>query len=221
MSSKRALALWESGVPLSKAWLDLSPESARSEYHASTQPDISPAEIATKTPWAIIGVATHFVGAISKAISAERDIRETLREAILDALWEERLIATAYRIAPSKSAAPVMLDADIIEDADVHWEDDGISIREIVYHEVRITNPHAIILPKAIATRQGRPRNHIIESAIEALVESGVKFGELPRAIACELIRNKLGRPQNPGSGLSDKNLEKYILAKCGKKRLS
>jgi hypothetical protein len=167
----------------------------------------------------------HAVGETLSARKAKYEKQEELKSELLESLFNVELIATGFREAPSSSSAPVAISADAFDDTNfyVDWDKGLIHVHGKRFGRVRITDPN-IPLPTHAALRPGRPgSNAAIVKAIDALIadRSIPPFCDMDRKRACEMIRAHLGKAHFRGNGLSDENLGKYIVRKCGKKHIS
>lgn len=214
MPSNCARKLWNSGIPLSRAWLEFAPPELRSEFE--NLPGFAQSFAGTPKP----KVPMEFVSAITNSLSnAHRrgQLEIDLKERLLTDLFNGQIVATGYRLAPSRSQAPVLIDPEKFEHDDPDWSGDGFVAQQVAYCRIRVTDPANFL--SAPARRNGSL--DAIETAIDQLIAANPGFCELERKVACQEIREFLGVKQFAGNGLSDKNLGKAIVRKCGPKRIS
>lgn len=214
MPSNRARELWISGIPLSRAWLEFAPLELRSGFE--NLPGFIQSLSANSQP----ETAMDFLSAVTNSLSdAQRrgQMEIDLKSQLLTELFNGQFMATGYRIAPSRSPAPVVIDPDKFEYDNPDWSADGLTAHGVTYRRIRVTNP-------AECLSAPPPRNgsiEVIEAAIDQLISRNPSFSEMKRKIACQEIRDFLGTKQISGNGLSDQNLSKVIVRKCGPKRIS
>lgn len=214
MPSKHAREIWDLGIPLSRAWLEFASSELRSEF------ENLPGFVQSLGEKSRIETPMDFLSAVRNSLSdAHRrgQMEIDLKNQLLIELFNGQFTATGYRIAPSRSQAPVVIDPDIFEYDDPDWSADSLVAQGVTYHRIRVTDP-AECLPKS------PPRNgsiEAIEAAIDQLISRNPSFCEMERKVACQEIRDFLGAKQIAGNGLSDKNLSKAIVRKCGPKRIS
>jgi len=207
--------LWEMGVPLNRAWLELA--SAEAKHRHAALPTFlqfteqsNPAEIAS---------LPEFIGRWSREWSKRIVLEKELRDSLVDKLFNDQFQAFGYRISPSRSHAPVRIAPELFDGAKVDFERRLIRARGCDYIEITIVDPTRVFnfRPK----RTGRKGSaDAIRKAIKALQNERFDLCGIERKIACELIRNKIGPNYPKGSGLSDVNLAKYILEVCPQRRI-
>ena len=213
MGSKRARDLWASGVPLARAWLKLAPTNMRSEFevlpamlHAIGQA-IEPSEGH--------GIAERF-NTLAANNAARSRLEKAMKDEVLTDLFNGELVATAYREAPSRSQAPVAIDPEVFDNHDPDWEAETLIAHGIRYGRIRISAPS----DPARASVRAKGSVDAIDRAIDQLMIEKANFGQLPRKAACQEIREFLGSNHIAGNGLSDQNLAKAIVRKCGPRRI-
>ena len=223
MASARSLALWRSGISLSEAWRKFADPTELARLDKPLEYSATANTISDK-----MTVSQRLVGAIncfskiSDARLQKRKLEESLKEELLDRLYNGDLTATAYREAPSTSASPVNLPADDFESADADWENARLFINGKTFGRVRITDEYATEPTRLPKSRRGRPGSTaVIDAAIERLIAKGVDISGMPRATAAQSIREELHINHKSGDGFSDINLSKRIIAKCGIKAYS
>lgn len=214
MPSKRARELWNSGIPLSRAWLEFAPPELRSEF------ENLPGFVQSLGAKSQAETAMDFLSAVTNSLSCAHrrgQMEIDLKSQLLTELFNGQFTATGYRIAPSRSQAPVVIDPDKFEYDDPDWRVDSLAAQGVTYCRIRVTDP-AKFKP-AMARYNGSL--DAIETAINQLMAENPGFCDLERKVACQEIREFLGVNQIAGNGLSDKNLSKAIVVKCGPKRIS
>lgn len=218
MASARSLALWRSGISLSEAWrifadpTELARLDKPLEYSA-TEDTISDKMVLSEH----LAVAINCIAKFSDALMQRRKLEESLKQELLERLFNADLTATAYREAPSTSASPVNLLANDFEFAEADWENAKVFINGKTFGRVRITDEYAAELATVPKPRRGRPGSTaVIDAAIDMLIAKGVDISGMPRATGAQLIREELHIVPKAGDGFSDINLSKRITAKCG-----
>ena len=212
MASNRAKEFWENGIGLHDAWLAFAAPELREQFE--------------QIPGFVEGIAKvepeqqfgNRLMAVAKAwaYASERPKLESrMKEALLVDLFNAELIASAYRQSPSRSQSPVLIDPLKFDLHDPDWESETFEADGIRYIRVRISRP---MLSNELAPAKGS--RQLIDETVQALSNSHPGFCQLPRKIACEAIRKSIGIEHKFGNGLSDKNLEKAILRKCGPKAI-
>ncbi|WP_174286290.1 hypothetical protein [uncultured Sphingomonas sp.] len=223
MPSAISRLIWDNGVPLSDAWRHFADPAIIADLEQSpgfigtiaaemtdlkAEPNLS----------SIVEVATK----ASAALSRKHEIESDLKDELLDSLFNGELTATGYREAPSTSPAPVVIAAADFDDAEPNWTASHLSVNGKRYGRVRITDERKPIVSTKPVRPMGRPGSgNAIMAAIDNLIADGTDFQNIPRSIACELIREKLGQPRRTGNGLTDINLAKYLVLKTGRKSIS
>ena len=143
-----------------------------------------------------------------------------LQEELLDKLFNSDLLAFGYRQKLSESRGPVQIEPNFFEYPEIDWDGNTAEFNDRKYLTIRIANPKDLMAHQKPKT--GRPTSGpVINAAINRLIKSNIEFCNLARSIACEEIRKSIGQQSKRGNGLSDKNLEKYILKNCGRRRIS
>jgi hypothetical protein len=213
MPSKRAGEIWNLGIPLSRAWLEFAPPEMRSEFENLS----SFVEALSAQPQA--ETLTDFFSALTNSLSASHrrgQMEADLKERLLTELFNRQFVATGYRVSPTRSRTPVTIDPAYFEFDDPDWHSDSFAAHDLRYSRVRITD--LVDCPSAPPRHRGSL--DAIERAIDELVAANSAFCGLDRKIACEQIREFLGAEKISGNGLSDQNLSKVIVRKCGPKRI-
>ena len=207
--------LWEKGVPLDRAWLELASPEAKHRHDALPKF----LQFAEQSNLEEIASLPAFVGRWSREWSKRIALERELRDSLLDELFNDQLQAFGYRISPSRSHAPVRIAPELFDDAKVDFERRLIRARGCDYIEITIVDPARIANFRP--QRTGRKGSaDAIRKAIKALQNERFDLCGIERKIACELIRNKIGPNYPKGSGLSDVNLAKYILEVCPQRRI-
>lgn len=214
MPSNRARELWNSGIPLSRAWLEFAPPELRSEF------ENLPGFVQSLGAKSLAETPMDFLSAVTDSLSSAHrrgQMEIDLKKQLLAELFNGQFTATGYRVAPSRSQTPVTIDPDKFEYDDPAWSADGLTAHGVTYRRIRVTHPADIV--SAPARRNGSL--DAIETAIDQLIAGNPGFCDFERKVACQQIREFLGVNQIAGNGLSDKNLSKAIVRKCGPKRIS
>lgn len=217
MTQKSNRRIWENAVPLSEAWNSFAADADRA---ALTQTPNFLAKLTedAKTTDTLMDFASAGLVAVTSQ-QRRQEIRKKMQDELLDALFASDLVALGYREKPSISAAPAHIDPDFFEDPQIDLKEDAAEAFGKRYNRIRIYDP-ATLLPDA-KPKIGRPgaANRIF-AAIRDLTNSNPDFCSLPRKKACDEIRNHIGEKNIRGSGLSDQNIEKYIIKICGGRRI-
>ena len=219
MASSWHRHIWEAGVPLANAWLEFALRARRAEYEAIpafTDAFGRAASAVDPSAPLILNIVTAFNLANAPA-SARTQLKNDFRSELLDELFNNQLLATAYREAPTTSRSPVSISSDVFDAPDIDWENSRISFHGKTFGRVRITRPSAVRSDGATPSRIGRPGSKkAINTAIDALIKSNPDFCNLGRKSSADLIRKELNVASQNGRGLSETNLSKYIRTKCG-----
>lgn len=218
MAKNRITEIWNQAIELNDAWREFASTRAQKEFanmptgfdemknRLGTNPDIPK----------LFEAGQAFLTASAKRSKAI----EQLKQLLLDELFNSNLLAVGYRQKPSESRGPVQIDPIFFEYPDIDWEGNCAEFNGKRFRAIRIFNPQ--ILRGYQKLKTGRPSSGpVISAAIGQLVKINPDFCNLPRSIACEEIRKSIGKQSKPGNGLSDKNLEKYIIANCGVRRIT
>lgn len=214
MGSKRAKEIWLLGVPLSRAWLEFAPIKLRLEFEKL--PEFLNAIAQIPVSEGAEGLFQHLAKSV-KDNSARLQLERQIKDVVLTDLFNGELLAAAYREWPSRSQSPVVIDPVKFDNDDPDWNSETIEVHGIRYGQIRICHP-AKLRPIQVP-----PKGSIsaIDYAIDRLIHANPDFCQLPRKIACARIRDLIGVKEISGNGLSDKNLGKAIVRKCGLKRIS
>lgn len=214
MASKQAKELWNQGVPLSRAWLEFAPATLRSKFERL--PSLLGA-LFQVTEMNDDQNPIRRLPDIAKNNATRLRLEKEMKEEVLTDLFNRQLLATAYREYPSRSQNPVVIDPAKFENNDPDWRAETLEAHGIRYGRIRIS---ALGEPD---TNQTKPRGSVdaIDDAIDKAMLSNSAFCGLPRKIACQQIRDILDAKEISGNGMSDQNLAKAIVRKCGAKRIS
>lgn len=217
MTSNRIRNIWNNALPLGEAWIAFASTQAREQLKILPT-GIEKMQNQLEKSTEIL----DFLLAASAGYSA-RDERtkftNELQEELLDKLFNSELLAFGYRQKPSESRGPVQIDPNFFECPDTDWEGNTAEFNDKKYRTIRIANPKDLMAHQKPKT--GRPTSGpVINAAINRLMKSNLEFCNLDRLIACEEIRKSIGQQSKRGNGLSDKNLEKYIIEHCGRRRI-
>lgn len=214
MGSKRANEVWQSGVPLSRAWLEFAPIELRLEFEKL--PEFLNAIAQNPVSEGAEGFFQHLAKSV-KDNSTRMQLERQIKEEVLTDLFNGELLAAAYREWPSRSQSPVVIDPAKFEIDDPDWNSETIEVHGIRYGRIRICDSAKLRPIKS----QKKGSISAIDHAIDQLIRVNPDFRHLPRKIACARIRDFLGVKEISGNGLSDKNLGRAIVRKCGPKRIS
>jgi hypothetical protein len=223
MPEKRSTRLWRMATPLKLAWLEFAPAEDRAAYEAlpSATAAIAAEPRQPDQGWLeLIGsalVTGHSAG--MKRRSAESKLRDDLARRV-DAC---ELEALGYRLEPTRSGAPVTISNPNFAKYPPNWDSESIEIRDEVYVDIRIIN--SSIRTASVAKRGPKGSADKIREAINRLCEiPDLDFCDIPRKKAIqkviELLESDGIKTNRQGVGLSDKNIAKLIVKKCGKREL-
>ena len=218
MTKNRIKEIWNQAIELNDAWREFGSAQAQKELaNMPTGLDEMNNRLGTDP-----GVTKLFEAAQAGLTARAKRLAfiEQLKELLLDQLFNSILLAYGYRQKPSESRGPVQIDPIFFEYPEIDWDGNCAEFNDKRYRLIRIVNPRALRSDQKLKT--GRPSSGpIINAAIKRLIEIDSEFCSLPRSIACEEIRQSIGKQSVPGNGLSDKNLEKYIFDNCGHRRIT
>lgn len=222
MVSNRSRALWQNGIPLNEAWrIFAEPGELKRFDQPIDYKAIRSGVAGDKSNPSIISGVFQTISSIVAANGQKRGLEEGLKEELLDSLFNGDLIATAYRERPSTSASPIVLTAGDFEYADADWENARLFVNGKTYGRVRIIDEYQVGESELPKPRRGRPGSRAaIDATIDALIDRGIDLCASHRSYACKLIRDEIGVTEIPGNGLSDINLSKRIVVKCGIKAI-
>lgn len=214
MASNKAKEFWKKGVPIGRAWETFASKALSSKLEQS---QTFTEAIGTNS------ILTDLLG-LGKAITAslntaqyKRNIEKEIKDYLLDQLFNDQLVATGNREAPSAGRVPVIIYPSKFEYDDPDWDHHTLTVHGYRYGQIRISNHNPIS-----NDIDARPKGAIdaIDRAIVELTNYESEFCDLPRKIACNKVRNCLGYENKTGNGLSDENISKRIVQKCGSKRI-
>lgn len=214
MASKKAKELWESGIWLSDAWKAFAPDELVAQFEGSQGfvQALADSPAFNDTP----GFLRNMANALSKS-QQQQSLEKEMKEAILLHLFNGDLIATGYREFPSPSRYAIAIDSDKFEFDDPDWDKQSHIAQGFRYDRIKVTRP---VYPKECAgIAKGRISE--IDKAIDELILSDATFCTDARKVSSQKVRDRLGVPESPGNGLSNKNLERAIHRKCGPKRIA
>lgn len=203
--------LWELAVRLNSAWLEFASADAKRRY--SELPSILGKQANAANVQSGLGLANLLASSLGQW-TQRAELESELREQLLIELFNDELHAYAYRVSPSRSRSPVRIAAELFDVHDPDWQSETLLARGIEYAEIRIVDP--IRIAGFQRRRTGRKGSaQAIRDAIAALQSEGFDLCGIPRKVACDAIREKIGNSYAKGSGFSNVNLSKYILEKC------
>lgn len=212
MIKNRLKEIWETAVPLADAWYDFAPNDM--QLSLDGMPNFSQKLETGQKPKGLLDVAT-IIGNACSASTARNKFINTMRENLLDDLFNSGFSALGYRHIPSKSRGPVKIDPIFFEYPNIDWDSNYAEFDGKAYRAIRIFDPRDLSDNQKLKT--GRPSSGAaINAAIKSLALENPDFCNQSRKIACDQIRQYIDKPAISGNGLSDKNLEKYIIKNCG-----
>lgn len=217
MAKNRTTEIWRLGIALDEAWQKLA--SVQGQAELSKLP--SGQEEMQKQLSKASGILDFvYAASVGLSASAERSaIISKLKDDLLDNLFNSTFLAFGYRQAPSKSRGPVQIDPTFFEYPEIDWEGNCAEFDGKKYRIIRIINSKDLRDEQKLKT--GHPTSGpAINSAIIQLMKTHPEFCNIPRSVACEIIRKTINHPTISGNGLSDQNLGKYIIANCGRRRI-
>jgi hypothetical protein len=217
MTKNRLKGIWENAVSLADAWHHFAPNDM--QLTLEEMPNFAQKLKNEQKPNGWLDVAAIMVNAQSASTTRNKFIN-TMRENLLDDLFNKNLSALGYRYMPSKSRGLVQIDPVYFDYPDIDWDGNRAEFNGKAYHAIRIFNPRDLSDDQKLRT--GRPGSGAaINAAIKSLILENQHFCTQSRKIACDQIRKFINNPIISGNGLSDKNLEKYILRNCDCRRIT
>jgi hypothetical protein len=220
MKVRRSTQIWNAGLALDAAWYRFADPQLRNSFEqmpGGMETVNSAIEGLEKLPpAAMIGT---FFGAVSSGLqqSQQRDnLIVQMQSVLLIDLFNSQLIATGYRPG---GRDPLQIDPDLFDDPDIDWNKSILRSRGQEYLDVRITDP-ADIPPLNSERNRDRGSRAAIIAAIDRVALRIPEFCKLNRGEAAQLVRDEIGIEYSSGNGLSDQNIIKLIVAKCGSKRI-
>ncbi|MBO9581445.1 MAG: hypothetical protein J7498_11190 [Sphingobium sp.] len=217
MANPTTRQLWNLGIPLDSAWLKFA--SAEMRRLHSELPTLAKFNREAKADLkAGAGLNKLMQSAVSQ-MHSRVNFEHSLRELLLDQLFNSELSAFGFRTSPSVSRSPVRIEADLFDNHTPDWKRETLNARGREYAEIRIVDLTQI--QDFQRPRTGRKGSAAaIRSTIEDLLAEGVPLCGMRRDEACNVIIARLGSNHPDGSGLSLTNLPKYILEYCPKRGL-
>lgn len=217
MAKNNNKLIWDDAVPLSDAWEQFASKSQRKAIAKENGFASAFSEAANGNPDQGFWSAFKAGG---EALNTRNALVAKLRDQLRIALLQGHLCAIGYRVVPTISRAPVRIEQNLFGNAKMNWHRNSIETLGRSYSEVRVFNSND--LPQRQKTKMGRPgSNDAINNAIAAIMKSDPEFANKPRKIACDEIRQFLGKEVKPGNGLGNTNLSKYIVANCGRRQIT
>jgi len=217
MAKNSNLRIWKNAIPLGEAWEFFAAHEERAAlaempgFNETLNSEIVGAEGAAE----IFSALTRGL----EAQSARRDAVNALREKLLDRLFDGTLVAIAYREAPTRSSFPVHIDHEFFDEADADWEQNSATAFGRSFNRIHVYDQAT--LPANARPKLGRPGSAgAINAALDQITRENPKFCDLSRKDQCQKIRDYLGVSEIPGSGMSLKNLSKFILQRCPTRRV-
>lgn len=217
MAVNRIKRVWENAVQLSDAWRHFATPHEQAELaNLPTGLQELESQMGGSSDWRTV-IEASYAGLAAR--QKRLDLIERLKDQLLDELFNSNFLALGYRLTPSESRGPVQISPMFFEYPEIDWDANFAEFNGKTYRSIRIVNPHN--LPNSDKLKTGRPSSAgVINAAIKSLILQNPHFCDQPRASACQQVRDAIGEPGIPGNGLSDKNLEKYILANCGRRQI-
>lgn len=215
MSRGSNFEAWRAALPLVDAWEHFA--SPNDKANLASAPNFNSslsgglAQAAASTAPVLLNLLKPLMAA-NAAEQARNDIIEGMRESLLDALFNNQLIAFGYRKRPSRSTYPIKIDPDFFDGVDIHWNNSSAENFRLLYVDIRISQN---IIPSSASSTSRKGSLDAINTVIMELIIEYSDFCDLPRKKACELIRQKLNRIHVKGDGLSDQHLSKLIFKIC------
>jgi hypothetical protein len=216
---KRSTILWRNGTPLNEAWLAYASSDERQALEQLSKfgdrAQASPGEASGFL--ARLGFA---IAEIAKAHNERNELVSRLREHLANRIAKGDFELLGYRVEPTLSRNPLRVSSPNFSKYPPDWPNESMDIRGEVYIELRVSPSR---LRETGIKRGRRGSNELILVAIDDLMRQG-EFCGLPRKRACELVikqlRNNHKINAQKGNGLSNKNIEKLIVQRCGPRRI-
>jgi hypothetical protein len=217
MAENRNKRIWNNAIQLSDAWLHFATPQQQAQL-ANLPTGLQELESRKAE---VSGFLKMLEASQAGWLAHQKRLEmiEQLKEQLLDELFNSNVSAFGYRLTPSESRGPVQIDPVFFEYPEIDWDGNSAEFNGKSYRAISIIDPYN--LPNADKLKTGRPSSgNVINAAIKELILNNPQFCNQHRAAACQQIRKSIGKPEIPGSGLSDKNLEKYIIANCGRRQI-
>lgn len=220
MAQKSKLDLYDNAVPINEAWETFAtPEQRTAFADAKGFPETLES---SAQPAADRNVVMAMLETFNAAMSAKRSrdaLISEMQDYLLDALFNSDLVALGIRQRPSKSHYPAEIDSVFFDFAETNWAQSTVQWEGKLYSNVRVYDPHATTMAAPPVPDKGS--KSAIDRAIKELDVENPEFSNLPRKISCKMVRDKIGKSEIRGNGLSDQNLAKRIVAICGVRKIS
>lgn len=211
MTKDTAAEKWALAIPLAEAWLQYASEELRAEFQGlqtgieafgdAAQSDQNP------------GIGAAILAGLA-ANSDRRRLMTELQKQLLVDLFNSEFQAIGYRLLPTKSHRPVVINADLFDTPKIDWQNSTIQWLGNSFYRIRVFDP------QSQSEGFGKGSTNAIDRAIAELILSNYEFCNLPRKVSCEMVRNKIGAKPISGDGLSNQNITKRILAQCPKRAI-
>ena len=213
MASEKAKELWESGIWLNEAWKAFAPAQLATQFEDSQ--GFFQAFNEGPIPNDMTGLGRKAFNAISR--SQKRQVLEkAMKEAVLVQLFNNDLIATGYREFPSPSRNAIAIESGKFEFDEPDWSNQSLSAQGLKYGRIKVSRP----LQSPRSSAKEKCQITVIDKTIDTLKLSNPAFCTQLRKKSSQEVRDLLGFTHTQGNGLSDKNIERAILRKCGPKRI-
>lgn len=212
MPSANTQKIWKFGIPLNDAWVCFANDESKKNF-ANAPTLLMLADKFTDHAATINGhEAIQLFSEHAAMNEAHRQLAETMKEALLEWLFNSQLIATGYMENPRQSKAPVFIDPTHFDSCNPNWDFSKIYADGCEWSQVRIsvqiTGNKGVVRGLGLAIR----------SVISQSLRDGVNLCAMPRKVAAQKVREKLSANSVDRKGLSDKNLARYIREICNKK---
>lgn len=217
LAEKTTTARYRQACRLSEAWRELGSAELREQ--------LDPRNVTASNSEELPSDASGWLKAkafgldLTEAVFRNRRAVQALKADLLRRVQTGELDALGYRVAPTKSHEPVIIERSEFEKYEPMWSEESLEFRDFIYRDIKIALP----IPPERRKPMGRPtRRPEIEAAIRDLIsEMGPAFCNLNRKEAVELVKRQiLGDKYVKGAterGLNSKTIEAIILRICSK----
>lgn len=222
MVERRSTGLWRTAIPLNDAWLKFATPEQRAAHEALSDWAQAQDDPNESPKLGLLSALATVAGMMHEAYSKKKASADALKAALARRIAAGEFELLGFRIEPTKGREPVVIPNLDFRKYLPDWDRESLEIRDEFYLDLRVSPAQL----RRTGVRRGRPGSRdAIRSAIDELRElPNSDFCKISRPQACErvrqLLRSKGIQTDQPGNGLSDKNLSKLIADKCGKRRI-
>ena len=225
MTEKRSTDIWNRAPRLDEAWRKFASEAEREAL--DNWPDGR--EVARRSPeqsdgrWAVAGLLIGALSEFAKAYVDRNTLVFQLRADLARRITQGEFELLGFRTSPARSRYPICVPHPDLAEYPPDWTRGIVEIRGETYAELRV----APAIWRQTGIKRGRPgsADRILAAIDKLRTEASSDFCDIDRKVASERVR-KLLRSEGvdiskKGIGLTNKNIEKLIVQRCGKRRIS